>query len=103
MPQSHRLKLPTELGKLDFKAAFKLDQSYSLQDKVLPLLQQHDELCDLLSQLALEIQQAVAVERDIDPKVRGLAAVVTECAMPAPCLLALAVLLGNSRLRKAIS
>jgi hypothetical protein len=65
------LKLPTELGKLDFKAAFKLDQSYSLQDKVLPLLQQHDELCDLLSELALEIQQAVAVERDIDPKVWG--------------------------------
>lgn len=63
------MKLPTELGKLDFKAAFKLDQSYSLQDKVLPLLQQHDELCDLLSQLALEIQQAMAVERDIDPKV----------------------------------
>jgi hypothetical protein len=63
------LKLPTELGKLDFKAAFKLDQSYSLRDKVLPLLQQHDELCDLLSQLALEVQQAVAVERDIDPKV----------------------------------
>lgn len=67
-----RLKLPTELGKLDFKAAFKLDQSYSLQGKVLPLLQQHDELCDLLSQLALEIQQAVAVERDIDPKVKLL-------------------------------
>lgn len=64
-----RLKLPAELGKLDFKAAFKLDQSYSLQDKVLPLLQQHDELCDLLCQLALEIQQAVAVERDIDSKV----------------------------------
>jgi hypothetical protein len=69
---ARRLKLPTELGKLDFKAAFKLDQSYSLQGKVLPLLQQHDELCDLLSQLALEIQQAVAVERDIDPRVRPL-------------------------------
>lgn len=68
-PPSTRLKLPTELGKLDFKAAFKLDQSYSLGGKVAPLLAQHDELCDLLSQLALELQQAVAVERDIDPKV----------------------------------
>lgn len=79
-----RLKLPTELGKLDFKAAFKLDQSYSLQDKVLPLLQQHDELCDLLSQLALEIQQAVAVERDMHPKVcRTVASAVDICCMQA--------------------
>lgn len=44
-----------------------------------PLLQQHDELCDLLSQLALEIQQAVAVDRDINPKV--CACLVVESSM----------------------
>jgi hypothetical protein len=65
-----RLKLlPGAPWQLDGKSAAKLNQSYSLQDKVLPLLQQHDELCDLLSQLALEVKQAVAVDRDIEAKV----------------------------------
>lgn len=41
-----------------------------MRQKVLPLLQQHDMLCDLLSQLALEVRQSMAVDRDIDSKVR---------------------------------
>lgn len=59
--------MPSKL--LDYKSATKLDQTYGMEAKVLPLLQQHDELCDLLSQLALEVKQAVAVDRDLDPKV----------------------------------
>lgn len=66
----HRLKLPTELARLDFKAAFKLEHSYGLAAKAGPLLEQHDALCDMLAALALEVKQAVAVERDIETKVR---------------------------------
>jgi hypothetical protein len=70
-----RLKLlPGAPWQLDGKSAAKLNQSYSLQEKVLPLLQQHDELTDLLSQLALEVKQAVAVDRDIEAKVRAVPA-----------------------------
>jgi hypothetical protein len=70
-----RLKLlPAAPWQLDGKAAAKLNQSYSLQEKVVPLLQQHDELCDLLSRLALEVKQAVAVDRDIEAKVRDVQA-----------------------------
>ncbi|WIA35431.1 hypothetical protein OEZ86_003873 [Tetradesmus obliquus] len=66
---TRKLKLlPAAPWQLDGKSAAKLNQSYSLQPKVLPLLQQHDELCDLLSQLALEVKQAVAVDRDIEVK-----------------------------------
>jgi hypothetical protein len=61
-----RLKLPPSLQHLDDKAWAKLDQTYSLNGKTVSVLQQHDELCDLLSQLALEVKQALAVDRDID-------------------------------------
>jgi hypothetical protein len=79
-----RLKLlPAAPWQLDGKSAAKLNQSYSLQPKVLPLLQQHDELCDLLSQLALEVKQAVAVDRDIEAKVgsAGLWLVCAKCSV----------------------
>lgn len=63
-----RLKLPAGLP-TDAKSLAKLEQSYSLQQKVIPLLQHHDMLCDLLSRIALEVRQAVAVDRDIDSEV----------------------------------
>eukprot|EP00775_Hariotina_reticulata_P008815 gene8815-8994_t len=63
---ARKLKLPPGLQHLDDKAWAKLDQNYSLTSKTVSFLQQHDELCDLLSQLALEVKQALAVDRDID-------------------------------------
>jgi len=59
-----RLKLPLNLQYLDDKAWAKLDQTYSLNSKTVSFLQQHDELCDLLSQLALEVKQALAVDAE---------------------------------------
>ncbi|KAF8060600.1 Pacrg [Scenedesmus sp. PABB004] len=62
---ARKLKLPAGPGQLDGQLAAKLQQAYSLAPAVQPLLTAHDELCDLLSRLALEVKQAVAVERDV--------------------------------------
>ena len=68
---TQRLKLPSDALVTETKAAARLEASYSLSSRsATALLSRHDELCDRLAALALELQQALASERDIDTQAR---------------------------------